>query len=72
MMAVAARRDASWFRHPSRAGRYHIVSRDGVRSACGIPVLDEMSQRDARDIPEVLRCKRSGCRSAWPKGADDE
>ena len=36
---MAARRDASWYSCPGRAGRYHIVAPDGIGSLCGLQML---------------------------------
>lgn len=77
---MAAMRDASWFRKPGRAGRYHVVIKrpDGLEAACG---QFAFLQRDAdafrsrgaieraADVALVLRCRRNGCRQRWPEPA---
>lgn len=62
----AAFRDASWVNRPDTRSpkRAHIVREDGT-PACGLfAVLCE--PEPAEGIPDVLRCKRPGCRSRWP------
>ncbi len=65
---LAGTRDASWFDCPGtwRLPRYHLVA-DGHRPACGAPtLLSEFSYTSAIDIEPAQRCRRAGCRKAWP------
>jgi len=61
----AAPRDASWFDHPGRGGRYHIIHDDGG-GQCGVPMLILELARPADRVDVVLRCHRNGCRKMWP------
>lgn len=69
----AALRDASWYRSPGRAGRYHIVGGDGGSECCGMPLILEDTGIAPRDmtvdpaaVEEFLRCRRYGCKERWP------
>ena len=65
-VAQAAYRDASWFNNPDTRTpkRGHILRADG-RPACGlVAVMCDPEPADC--IPEILRCKRPGCRQRWP------
>lgn len=66
MPIMAGMRDASWFRKPGRAGRYH-VDLDGY-PACGVLLSPPglTNRTEASEVPEVLRCARRGCAQAWP------
>ena len=62
---MAALRDASWYKRPDTRApkRYHIVA-EGGGPACGsIMILGDREQADR--VPDLLRCKRPGCRSSW-------
>ena len=67
---MAARRDASWYSYPGRAGRYHIVAPDGIGSLCGVQMLSADGETStaipAARVECVLRCRRRGCAEAWP------
>jgi hypothetical protein len=66
MTVVATMRDASWFRRPGRARRYHVLK--SGKAACGMCALFVMeSEQPAHEVPEVLRCRRPGCRQAFEK-----
>lgn len=65
-VALAAYRDASWVNNPDTRTpkRGHILRADG-RAACGlVAVMCDPEPADC--IPETLRCRRPGCRQAWP------
>lgn len=61
----AGRRDASWFRNPGVAWRYHVQRSDGW-PACGM-VAFLTAVIVASDVPANLRCKRRGCKERWGK-----
>ena len=65
----AALRDASWFRKPSTRDElrvYHVVLGTKL-AACGIPsLLLTETDRDAEEVSERQRCRRSGCLQRWP------
>lgn len=66
---LAAPRDASWYRNPGRGGKYHVQAGTwhGYRiSRCGVLKLNDELLIDAARVPRVMRCKRRGCREAWP------
>lgn len=63
----AGMRDATCFRNPGRAGRYHIQRGDGF-AVCGVDGFLHDAVH-AQDVHEVLRCKRSGCATRWPAEA---
>jgi hypothetical protein len=66
MTIMAAMRDASWFRRPGRARRYHVLKRGC--SACGVYALFvEETKLPANEVPPALRCRRPGCRQAFEK-----
>jgi len=73
----AAMRDASWFRKPGRAGRYHVIVErpSGLHAACGLFALLQQDANafrsrgaidNAMNVAPVLRCQRNGCRQRWP------
>lgn len=69
-LLMAGMRDASWFRKPGRAGRYHIEDRGSP--ACGVlspPGLVDLME--AADVPLVLRCGRRACAKWWPTEGTD-
>ena len=67
---MAARRDASWYSCPGRAGRYHVVAPDGIGGLCGVQMLAAVGETStaipAERVEPVLRCRRRGCAEAWP------
>jgi hypothetical protein len=63
---LAATRDASWFRKPGYARRYHVVAGDGGSGCSGMPLVLELARRP-EDIEQWLRCGRRGCREKWPE-----
>jgi len=69
-MLMAALRDASWYDRPNTRSVkvWHVVADAGCRSRCGLRVL---ADTDGNAVPaETIRrprCRRSGCREAWPK-----
>jgi hypothetical protein len=64
MVVTAAMRDASWFRKPGKARRYHVIKQG--RAACGlIALFVKESAQPVHAVPEALRCKRNGCREAF-------
>lgn len=64
---MAAMRDASWWRCPGRAARYHILGSQIETAYCGTPALFcEAIPGD--EVPLDLRCQRNGCRQGWPEG----
>lgn len=66
MTTRAAWRDASWFRYPGRARRFHVLRTDDS-AACGLPgFLCVDGSRVVDDVPRELRCRRNGCRQLWP------
>lgn len=62
----AAYRDASWYNNPDvrTPKKAHILKADG-RPACGLDAV-MCDPVPADSIPEILRCKRAGCRGSWP------
>jgi hypothetical protein len=69
----AALRDASWFRSPGAASKYHVVSDDGGSACSGMPLVLETTGLPVRDVTvnagsvkAGLRCQRKGCRERWP------
>ena len=57
--------DSSWYQHRPRGGRrFHAASDDGMRSACGLPMLDRESGTDHSGLPLVLLCQRRACVAA--------
>lgn len=71
----AATRDASvWDRPDVRtAKRVHVGRTDHPRepglpvARCRLVLLDENATWDPADVPEHARCRRNGCRQAWPE-----
>ncbi len=71
----AAQRDASFCNKPGRGGKFHVIVGDGV-PACSTATLWHEARiiliRDTRiplrDVYDVLRCQRNGCRQRWPAG----
>lgn len=63
----AARRDASRYRKPGRAGRYHIMIDGELGSRCGLVILDDSDVIPAGDVAKVLRCRRNGCKQHFDK-----
>lgn len=73
----AAMRDASWYRYPGRAGRYHVLRGTNehgslesyvadTESRCGIPVtVNDYETLAICDVPYSLRCRRRGCREIF-------
>ncbi|MDI9885339.1 hypothetical protein QMZ92_13275 [Streptomyces sp. HNM0645] len=66
----AAGRDASWYSRPNVRSRkvVHMAGdpiREGTASRCGRSVLDDSLTWIPEQVPEHLRCHRSGCRQAW-------
>lgn len=62
----AAYRDASWHRCPDlrTPKRAHVLRADDS-AACGlVAVMGDPGA--AVDVPELLRCRRPGCRERWP------
>ena len=69
---IAARRDASWYNSPGQSFVYHIWTSDGCpRCNSGVFLSTETRQRAGSIEPE-LRCKRNGCRQAWPQATPKE
>jgi hypothetical protein len=67
----AAWRDASWFRLPGVAKRYHVLDDNG-EALCGLQgFLLSKDRLLAWRVNPVLRCQRNGCRQAWPEIKDD-
>ncbi len=67
VLLMAGMRDASMFKCPGRAGRFHIINHVTNVPACGVlspPGLVDIQSPD--DIPAVLRCRRRGCAENWP------
>lgn len=69
----AAWRDASWYKKPGTAYRYHVVGDDSGSACSGMPLILESVSIPVRDqtvpaesVAEHLRCKRRGCRERWP------
>lgn len=62
--ALAATRDASWFRNPGRAHKYHVVSSNGG-SVCGIAILCDFTEAFADSVPAPMRCARAACKKAF-------
>lgn len=74
---MAGTRDASWWNHPdvTKVKVLHVAIIGGrggnIWTACcdpRIPLVENHSWR-AADVPEGLRCRRSGCRVRWPQTA---
>lgn len=63
---TAAFRDASFFNRPDVTSlkKAHVLRGDG-RPACGLHAVmcDPLL---AEDVPDWQRCKRPGCKGAWP------
>jgi len=62
----AAFRDASFLNNPDTRTpkRAHVLNEDGT-PRCGLMAM--MGDPEPADqIPDNLRCKRPGCRQAWP------
>lgn len=76
----AAMRDASFYAHlrvPVVGGyvpRYHIVAANGQGPVCDpngmLLVVDDANvgdcTRDAKTVPNHMRCQRPGCARRWP------
>lgn len=69
---MAALREATFFRKPGRARKYHIVVEGCMACAVrtktnliGRPVVEETAEL-ATAVPEFMRCGRPGCRERWP------
>lgn len=67
---LAMPRDASWERCPSTTsgGQYHVVDTSTLRARCGQPMMpDDDRAVHLEQVEQWQRCKRNGCRQAWPK-----
>lgn len=65
---LAALRDASYFANPNTSSikRYHLFG-ENKRPLCGSKmVLCSENGIDPSQVCEELRCKKPGCKSAWP------
>lgn len=74
----AAMRDASWYAHPGRARRYHVIPateetgsleafKAETPSGCGITLtVTDYDTIAVGDVAAHMRCQRRGCREAWP------
>jgi len=69
----AAWRDASWYRKPGTASKYHVVGDDSGSACNGAPLPLESAGLPVRDqtvpaasVEEHLRCQRRGCKERWP------
>lgn len=63
---LAAYRDASWLNRPDTRTpkRGHVLRANG-QAACGLVAMMG-DPEPAEGVPELLRCKRPGCRDKWP------
>lgn len=68
----AGLRDSTFYSHPAHdtgRSKYHaIVPRDPARGAgpaCGYPFHDETTEVEAATVPDMQRCNRPGCKSAF-------
>jgi hypothetical protein len=69
---IAAWRDASWFRSPGVARRYHVLDDDRL-AKCGLPgFLLSDDTLPARMVAPELRCQRNGCKQTWPKKEEND
>jgi hypothetical protein len=50
--------------NPARPDAIHLAREDG-RAGCGAVDLDFSSGCPAKEVPDALRCRRSGCREHW-------
>lgn len=48
-----------------KLGRYHVMNSYGY-AACGQTALIEHEAIDATLVPDANRCRRAGCKEAWP------
>jgi hypothetical protein len=69
---MAGRRDASAYNNPSQYAprRVHVAAEnDRHRAACDSGIILQERLVEAERIPRMVRCRRSGCASRWPKEA---
>ena len=57
------RRDASWSVNPGRGIKFH-AKWNGF-TACRRLFVADFTALPAKDVPEILRCKREPCRTAF-------
>ena len=66
---MAAFRDASWFRYPGLATRYHVCAPGRQHLAACNPDAAPLygpSEVPASEVPQRARCRRPGCKKLWP------